>query len=324
MIVIKSDGKGVYFTYDSTSDLWMADDLGANSLIKVYDTVSLHVGWEYRDSKSRVFRYDLNGKIVSITSLSGASHQFNYSASQIIVTHSLGDSVVYQMNASGRVIGFLDSDSNQYTYQYDAQGRLYELVFPGGGTREYHYENSQYPTALTGITDANGNRFATWVCDENGKPISSEHYGSADKVSIDYTYMNDLNSRVTVTNVLGKKTTYHLSVINGVRKVTQVEGHQSANCLAANKFYTYDTNGFVETKINWEGLITRYVRNAKGQELSRTEAEGTSDQRVIYSMWDVVLNLPAKITEPDREITFTYDANGNLTNKQVIDISGSP
>ena len=37
----------------------------------------------------------------------------------------------------------------------------------------YLYENASYPSALTGITDENGNRYATWSYDGNGRASSA-------------------------------------------------------------------------------------------------------------------------------------------------------
>lgn len=151
---------------------------------------------------------------------------------------------------------------------------------------------------------------------------TSEHSGGAEKVIFDYTHIDDaVDPRTTTTNVLGKQTTYHFADVYGARKVTQVEGHASANCLAANKNYSYDANGFLASKTDWKGNTTTYVRNTKGQELSRTEAFGTPDARTITTEWHATFNLRTKVTAPDRETIYTYDANGNLLSQQTTDLS---
>jgi len=82
----------------------------------------------------------------------------------------------------------------------------------------------------------------------------------------------------------------------------------------------YDTSGFLASKTDWQGNTTTYIRNAKGQELSRTEAAGTPDERTIITQWHATFNLPTKVTEPGRETTYDYDANGNLLSQSVVDL----
>jgi YD repeat-containing protein len=85
----------------------------------------------------------------------------------------------------------------------------------------------------------------------------------------------ETDPRTTGTNPLGKQTTYHFTTLHGVGKVKQVEGHPSTNCAVANKEYTYDADGFFASKTDWQGNITSYTRNAKGQKFTRTEVVGT-------------------------------------------------
>jgi uncharacterized protein RhaS with RHS repeats len=44
---------------------------------------------------------------------------------------------------------------------------------------------------------------------------------------------------------------------------------------AGAKAFTYDVNGFLSSLTDFDGKVTTYVYNAKGQETSRTEASGT-------------------------------------------------
>ena len=224
----------------------------------------------------------------------------------------------------------------EYKYKYNINGMLRYISYPdetlntAGSNpfgednpfKEYLYDDPNFPQALTSIIDTNGDRFATWAYDSKGRAISSEHSGGTEKVVIDYTHINDESDpRVMTANVLGKQTTYHYATPLDVRKVTLVEGHPSANCLAANKNYSYDANGFLASKTDWKGNATTYIRNAKGQDLSRTEAAGTPDERIIITEWHATFNLRTKVAEPDRETVYTYDTNGNLLSQQRTDLT---
>ena len=79
--------------------------------------------------------------------------------------------------------------------------------------------------------------------------------------------------------------------------ITNVEGHQSTNCAAASKAYTYDARGFLESKTDWLGNVTTYVRDTRGLVTLMTEAAGSNVERTISYTYDPVYRLPETITE---------------------------
>ena len=325
--VVRADGKYLVFA-GGLAGAWNAEPSVTGVLESVEDGNGDITGWRYTTLAQQIEEYDASGQLLTITNAGGVSHNYVATASDITVTHSNGAVLVYQLDELGRISGFTTPGNSPFLYSYDETFNLTGITFPsepggsGGGTRIYHYEDTSLLGTLTGITDANGDRFATWAYDADGRAISSEHNGGAEKVTIDYTHIDDAADPRTVTaNALGKQTTYHITTLHGVRKVTQVEGHPSTNCAAANKAYTYDANGFVASKTDWQGNTTTYLRNTKGQELSRTEASGTAEARTITTEWHPTFNLRTKVTEPDRETLYSYDANGNLLSQQTNDLT---
>ncbi|NYZ70165.1 RHS repeat protein, partial [Endozoicomonas sp. SM1973] len=123
------------------------------------------------------------------------------------------------------------------------------------------------------------------------------------------------NNSTTVTDPLGKKTTYHFERFNGVNKVVKVEGHQSANCAAANKEYSYYPSGLLKTKTDWKGNVTEYKYNAQGLEIEKTEAVGTPQARTLKTEWNVEKRLPLKSTDGRLETLYQYDEQWNLVEK---------
>ena len=318
-LLTRRNGRQFHFSADGSGG-WTSDADVLGTLEHFDDGSGAIISWRYTTLDLTVEDYDINGRLLQVTDRGGLTHTYTYNQDNITVTHNNGDVLTYQL--TNRVSGFTTPDDKTYTYNY-ASGNLAGLTYPdNGGTSTYHYENSAFPSALTGITDANGDRFATWAYDADGRAISSEHNGGAEKVTIDYTNIDDeTDPRAVATNALGKQTTYHFANIFGARKVTQVEGHPSTNCAAANKNYSYDANGFLASKTDWKGNTTTYVRNTKGQELSRTEASGTAEARTITTEWHPTFNLRTKVTELDRETLYSYDANGNLLSQQTNDLT---
>ena len=274
-------------------------------------------GYQLRLAGNAVENYTAEGELQSIRYANGSVHTLTYDDNDIIIAHK-NDRLILTVD-SGNVARATLPDNSIIDYSYVRQGDVVQLTtvtYPDGTTRTYLYENTTFPHYITGILDENGNRISSVAYDDQGRAISSEvgELGSGiERSQIEY---HDDGTR-TVTNALGKKNTYHFTQFNGEYKMTQVEGHASDNCASANQAYTYDTNGFMASKTDWNGNVTTYVHNDRGLETSRTEASGTPQARTITTEWHATFNLRTKTTEPERETVFTYDAQGRLTSTEV-------
>ena len=319
--LVRADGKGLtYFPFGAST--WRATGTEITGELKsFFDSMGVRTGWRYTTLDDQVEVYDAQGRITSVTQRSGIGHSYTYTPENITVTHSFGGSVTYSLGANGTITGFTDPAGNSYIYGYNAINLVTSVRYPnGGGSRIYHYEDLANADLLTGISDGNGDRFATWVYDTERRAVSSEHNGGAERETLDYTYVDDPDFPQTrVTNALGKATTYQYITVNGARKVFRVTGHASANCVGSNQSYGFDANAFIASRTDWEGNVTAYIRNSRGQELSRTEAVGSPQERAMSTVWHPTFNVPLKITEPGRETSYTYDADGNELSRSVVD-----
>jgi len=287
---------------------------------------------------NEIEEYDNNGRLVSITNNSKYTRTLIYNLGITEggdgdpdtldkVTNGSGRWLSFQYDVNGRVSTLTESSGKVHRYGYGLGGMLQYVSYPDNTLtqsgpnpfgedntfRQYHYENISFPAALTRITDEHSNRFAAWTYDTSGFAISSQHEGGADRVTVDYANIEDAaDPRVVVSNALGKSTTFHYTTILGVRKIIQIEGHQSSNCAAASKNYSYYPNGQVQTKTDWKNNTTSYQYNTRNLESSRTEALGTPQEITITTEWHPTFNLRTKVTEPGRETNFTYDVEGRL------------
>lgn len=318
--VTRSDGKILTYTGGMGFASWRASSTDVTGeLTSEYDDAGNIAGWRFKTLNDQVERYDSSGRLTSVSQRSGLRQSYSYDTEKILVEHSMGGSISYQLDILGRITGFTDPLGQSYQYVYGNDNTLVAVNYPGDSNgRTYHYENANNPLLLTGITDANGHRYATWTYDDSGRAISSEHSGGVERTSFDYSYINGPGtSRTTVTNALGKQTTYYYLRVNGVQRVFQVEGHPSPNCAAANQQYQFDSRAFIRSAMDWNGNVTEYLRDSKGRELIRREAVGTHLERETRTDWHPLFNLPLMITEPGRETLFDYDSSGNLTGKSI-------
>lgn len=304
------DGSGSKSSYTQTGGIWTAD--ATNVTAKFADIAG---GYTYTLPDNTREVYDSNKRLTRIEYLGGGALSLTYDGSGLLqsVTDENDRNLAFTY-ASGRV-ATVTTPEGLFSYSYDGNGNLTEVTKPGSVTREYHYEDTNFVNALTGITDEKNIRFATYAYNAEGRAISTKHTGDVDSYEIDYS-----SGSVTTTNPLGKETTYYFRNIKGVNRIVQVDGHASANCVAANRFYNYDTNGWLLNKTDWEGNTTRYIRNSRGLVVRMTESDGTALRRTTNFEYETNFNLPKKITVGERETSYTYDGFGRMTSASVKDL----
>ncbi len=260
--------------------------------------------------------FDLDGKLRRIVPVRGHALDLSYNASDQLETVSdeQGQSITLSYNPQGKV-STLSTPDGDFTYDYDANGNISAVTNPDTTTRGYHYEDVNFPHALTGITDENNIRYVTWSYDTEGKAISSGHAGGVDNYTITY----NPNETTTVTNPLGKQTTYTFETIQGVRKIVGVEGHQSANCAAGSKEYSYTPEGWLDLRTDWEGNVTDFDYDGSGLVTAITRDAGGPDERTTGITYTPDLRLVDIISETGRTTDYGYDAYGRVTSVAITD-----
>lgn len=267
--------------------------------------------WIFTD-EDRIEHEFVDGQLVSRSYPSGEVLTLEYTDGDLTrVLSNRGGELTFAY-----VDGLLDEVTTpagviQYGYMGDV---LTSVTYPDLSVRTYHYEDVDLPYHLTGITDENGDRYATWAYDDDGRAILSTHAGDADRVDFSYS---DTNHTTTVTDVWGSERVYHFGLADGDVEVTSITGDRCADCpLNQYTQISYDANGHISSGTDWNGSVTNFVREAeRGLELSRTQAVGTSEERTILTEWHADYRLPTKITYPDKIIDFVYDSNGNLLSR---------
>jgi YD repeat-containing protein len=283
------------------------------------------------DSNDSVETYTVTGSkgvLQSITGRNGYTQNLTYNGSGQLttVTDSYSRELTLTYNSSGQISTVSTPDGLTLTYGYNASGqsgsgvldRLASVSYSTSPvtSQTYLYENGTYPYMLTGITDENGNRFATWAYDGYGRATSSQHSGGADLTTVAYTAPNT----ATVTNPFGVTDTYTYSTVVGVPKVSGISRAATSTTAAATRNFTYDSDGYLATSTDWDGNTTKYVNDTHGQVTSKTEAYGTSVARTTTTVYDTTfIHEPHTITTPGLTTTFGYDGSGNVLTRTETD-----
>lgn len=216
-------------------------------------------------------------------------------------------------------------DNQRYRYEYDADNNLGKFIFPDGVWRQYLYNEASntsgtsQPHALTGIIDENGARHITYLYDAQGHAVAEYLAGNANDGRFALSYNIDNfgapNSTV-VTDPLGTARTYTFQTILGVVKSTGSSQPGGSGCGAAASAVTYDANGNIASRTDFNGVVTIYTYDlTRNLETSRTEAYGTPQARTITTAWHPSYRLPTQINEAGRTTIFSYDERGNLLQK---------
>lgn len=122
----------------------------------------------------------------------------------------------------------------------------------------------------------------------------------------------------SVTNANNATTNRQFGLFSGQARPIASDLSGMQGCDSAPKSAVYDDRGNSTNKVDQNGNATTYIYDQiRNLEISRTEAYGSSHARTITTQWHTSLPLKTKITEPNRVTNFTYDANGNLTQKTI-------
>jgi RHS repeat-associated protein len=308
-------------TTDSRYDLTTQDDT-----LWRYDYTGKLVTIRYRGGYTQDLAYDSNGNNTTVTDSFGRQLTFTYTAQGLLSTMTVPGGQVYNYSYTGRYDPTIYSGVYSTDYIKKKEWALEYVTFPDGTSTltdnpkvRYHYENSSFPFALTGVTDERGVRYATWTYGTDGRVATSEHAGSVENYSFSY---NDSAHTVTVTNPLSKQTIYHFSVdARGLNRLTQIEGVVSTHCAAANTSYAYDSNSFVNQTTDGEGRVTGRVNNTRGLPTSVTRASGTPAAVTTSYTWHSTLRVPTQVVEPNLTTDLTWNTSGQLTQVTQTDTS---
>ena len=224
--LIRPDGQGFIFSREGS--VWTTDaDVFFN--LSVYENGS-GSAWKVETFSGVTELYDSSGRLISITNLQGQTVNLVYGQNQIQIRDEFENTLQLNVNADGQLTSASLNGIVQAQLNTDTDGRLLSRTDAAGQTTTYHYEDSNFPKHLTGITGADGVRFATWAYDDQGRGVLSEHAGQEQATLV----FNDDGS-TTVTNSLGKQTTYHFELIQGLKRPVAIEGHATENCVAAKQ-----------------------------------------------------------------------------------------
>lgn len=284
-------------------------------------------GWKLTKADGSTEVYNFAGQLLSVRARHGETHSLQYNSHNqlIAVIDSFGHALQFEYvgTSINAQISSLIDPAGQHTY-YHTSANLVEVVYPDTTSRTYLYrEGDAVPHLLVGIIDENNSRYSyyTYSSSQDGYATGTRLAGDVERFSITGygpgSNWTDINDPSGVIRRVGIKT------IRGVSRISQMSPF-CAWCGLLGEF-AHDANGNVSSRMDLNGTTTTYEHDlTRNLQTSRTEAAGTARARTIATQWHSSYRLPTLITEPKRQTSFTYNANGDVLTRTVADTSTTP
>jgi YD repeat-containing protein len=347
----RDDGKAWRYTQNASTGNFAADtDVNANLSVGSSNTLRTA-------DDDQIESYDNTGKLLQIADRNGLTQTMTYSDAStpatiapapgllIRVTDSFARQLNFTYDGASRLKTMTDPAGGLYQYGYDANGRLATVTYPDTRVRTYVYNepaftaNTGLPTALTGIVDENTQRFANFGYTPDGLVTLSEHAGGADRATVTYgmppmTKTNDsydANTGIwyitrytqpptatTITDALGTVRSYGVTSVQGVTKNTGVDQPCSSGCGASAAAMTYDANGNIASRTDFNGNKMTYVydlpRNLETQRVEGLTSAGatTPQTRTISTEWHPNWRVVKRLAEPKRITSYAWNGDGGI------------
>jgi YD repeat-containing protein len=290
----------------------------------------------YSDANTPTAIASAGGLLLQVTDTNGRSLSFAYGAPA-----GFGIRLASVTDAAGQTV----------TLAYDSRNNLNSLQWPDGTTRSFHYESSDLPWALTGVSDEKVRRHATFGYDAEGRAVSSEHAGGVSRYSVSYATppslaVNEqfdgstlrrqvgwtLPQGTVVTGPTGTASQWQATSLNGRNFLiarSQAAGAGSANGMRAQG---YDAHGYVASQDDFNGTRMCFSNDPeRNMQLARVEglaagadcavltaASLPAKARKTSTQWHPDWRRPIKVAEPGQITTSVYNGQPDPLNGNAI------
>jgi YD repeat-containing protein len=329
------DGSQRRFTRTGTTLPWVNTD-GTDQLVETL-TSGVVTNFTYTSAQNDdVWQFNALGKPVTLTQRNGWAYTLAYNAAGQLatVTNKFGRTLAFTYGAvgtanAGLLTGVSAPDGQNISYNYNSYSGI---IYAGYGTNnvqnttsiQYLYENPAFPKALTGMIDENNVRSATYAYDAQGRAVSSELAGGADRYQVSYgtsTAAGSLNTSATITDPLGTARNYTYSNTAGSLAVTGANvtsNGQMPGSDAASR--VQNASGLIDSETDYLGVQTMFTWDiTRKLPLSTTKAAGLPEAQTTNTTWHPTLRLPVSVAETGRLTSYTYDTVGNRLSQSIVD-----
>ena len=284
--------------YNATGSLYKVTSASGKTLTFTYQGGKLKK-IEDLSGRELIYSYDGSDRLSTVTKPSSGAIKYNYNSHGItsITDEKNVKYIENEYDEFGRIIEQRDFNGEVTTYSYNDLDMINSFTHETTGrTVKYHYNQKLYITKKV----YDDGTFEEFTYDEWGNKSSIKNR-NGNTNTFEYDIRGNLLS-ITSSAPYNHKTIYEYDENDNLKKVTKPD--------SGVKSYEYDDNGNL-TKVTEKidssnSAVTEYTYNAKGQVLTKKDAEGS----ITEFEYDTKGN-PIKVTDPEGNLVeFDYDELG--------------
>ncbi|HEX8406368.1 MAG TPA: hypothetical protein VF670_17225 [Duganella sp.] len=335
--IINGEGSAIHF--DRTGTAYSADSASEGQL---YPLTPNYDEWIYKNASGEMEHFKkIKSRYVlmSVTRKDGNGTRYSYGDNEKLQT--ISDSFGRTLDVAWHddyAIASLSSPESSVHYRYEQLLGEDGVVVRGMqrivgvqvnnadgaalGVKQYHYGQG-WPDwfHLTGVTDENNIRFATYSYDAEGRVSRSEHAGGAQRY--EYSYPAD-TSRL-VTDPLGSTRSITTAPIANQLRITSFSQPGGSGCGPAASAYAYTAKGMLQSRSDFNNIKTCFAYDtARDLEISRVDGVPVASscpaaasvpgvgQRKTSRRWHPDWSIETMVAEPLKVTQYVYNGQPDI------------
>lgn len=320
-------GRNVIFVRANAAAPWVSSDQ-RDRFVELSGGVIQY----WRASDETLWTFTADGRLFTLAQRNGWTHTLAYNTAGMLqrVTNAFGRSIVLSYNAARQLQSVTFADNTSLGLSYDATGRLV-AASSTDGTRQYFYEDSRNPAALTGVSAETGARYVSYAYDAAGRATSMQYAGTPSASTYTYSAPGSVSGSLvaghavdpsiyrmntTVRDPLGNNNT--LTWIGGDGNVRLLGSDKPLDSQIAQR--EFGVLNLPTTETDFLGVQTTHSWDTTRQlKISTTAAANRPEAQTVQTQWHPTFRLPVLITEQGRSTAYSYDGMGNKLSETVTD-----
>jgi YD repeat-containing protein len=343
---------------DGSRDVFSWNGSGGASLTPYFKNylstypINLTSGWLVtQQDRNRFLVFDSAGALIEIHQINGQQVRLTRSSGQLTeVADSQGRTLQLHYGTDGTLSTVVDPNWQSINYTYfpvaqsvlipsSATSKPLSVAYQDGTLKKYLWDEASLSSGagpiigkLTGIVDELDRRFASYGYSD-GMAISTEHAGGVERYAIADSRSGGIGA-VTLNYPTNSNYVQNYALADGVSRVISSNQPAGSGCAASASAQTYDTNGNVSSKDDFNGIRVCYA-NDLTRNLETTQVEGLSTSttcsavttanavlpvgsRKVSSTWHPDWRLETKVAEPGRITTSVYNGQPDPFNANAV------